>query len=356
MKCKNCGAELLDTDRFCINCGTLVDVKIENCPFCGEKLREGEKFCHRCGAEIPVPGETPKEVPAGTYPNALNTMEIGALTDAVIAAAQREINNDESRKEAPANSSAAPENVPMKPAGEKSKAAPLSKKKSVEKYSGTPKDKYQEDTAGEYPEDYVESYPEDYPENYPEKRVNPARQAPKRAPQKKDIPETQRTVRRNQKPSRPAYKENTDVAENTLNIAIIAGGILILIMLGVVLFMYAKNEGLIPRSGPPQEMAGEEEQKKDKKPEKPGEAGNEETDSSEAEENAEETELGKVRVTAGSLNIRDGASTSGTQVIGKAKKGDEYPYLEIEGEWYYIDAGSDVKGYVHQDYVEVIDE
>ncbi len=341
MKCKNCGAELLDTDRFCINCGTLVDVKIENCPFCGEKLREGEKFCHRCGAEIPVPGETPKSPQPGTYPNALSTMEIGALTDAVIAAAQREIVNDEKK----------PESVRKEP----EKRAPLFD-------TGVP---YEEEAYGQEPyerDPYEQELYEQESEAYEEEPRIPARmkeQRPQGARQKNARPQAAPARAQRREPQRrdaqrrksgAAYQQEPDSTENALNIAIIAGGILILVVLSAVLFVYARNEELIPRSGPKQEMEEEkEEKKKDKKEdteESDGDAGSMEEEAS--------GEGGMVRVTAGSLNIRDGASTAGTQVIGKAKKGEEYPYLKKQGEWYYIDAGGDVKGYVHRDYVEEV--
>ena len=336
MKCKNCGAELLDTDRFCINCGTLVDVKIENCPFCGEKLREGEKFCHRCGAEIPVPGETPKNVQPGTYPNALSTMEIGALTDAVIAAAQREIVNDDKKQESARPEPAAEERAPLFETGVSYK-----------------QESYDEETYEQEP------YEEEPYEEEPQVPVRMQERGDQRARQKAERPQAapSRTARREpprREPQRgkqrPAYKQETDSTENVLNIAIIAGGILILVVLAAVLFIYARNEELIPRSGPRQEAEEQETKKKDK--EKKEEKAEEEEDAAFEEEEVS-GEGGMVRVTAGSLNIRDGSSTSGTQVIGKAKKGEEYPYIEKQGEWYYIDAGG-VKGYVHQDYVEEV--
>ena len=50
MKCRKCGAELLSTDTFCVNCGHKVEPAF--CPSCGEPLREGTKFCHKCGAAV----------------------------------------------------------------------------------------------------------------------------------------------------------------------------------------------------------------------------------------------------------------------------------------------------------------
>ena len=51
MKCRKCGAELLDTDTFCVKCGQRADEPML-CPNCGEKLREGERFCHHCGTQV----------------------------------------------------------------------------------------------------------------------------------------------------------------------------------------------------------------------------------------------------------------------------------------------------------------
>lgn len=51
MKCRKCGAELLNTDTFCIKCGQRAD-QPACCPSCGEQLREGERFCHKCGSPV----------------------------------------------------------------------------------------------------------------------------------------------------------------------------------------------------------------------------------------------------------------------------------------------------------------
>lgn len=50
VKCRKCGTQLLDTDTFCLNCGTKVCSDV--CPQCGETLRQGTRFCHHCGAAI----------------------------------------------------------------------------------------------------------------------------------------------------------------------------------------------------------------------------------------------------------------------------------------------------------------
>lgn len=51
MKCRKCGADLLDTDTFCVKCGQKVGEPMF-CPHCGEELRDGERFCHKCGSPV----------------------------------------------------------------------------------------------------------------------------------------------------------------------------------------------------------------------------------------------------------------------------------------------------------------
>lgn len=60
MKCRKCGAELLDTDAFCIKCGQKANQPMF-CSSCGEQLREGERFCHKCGSPVESAGEPAEE-------------------------------------------------------------------------------------------------------------------------------------------------------------------------------------------------------------------------------------------------------------------------------------------------------
>ena len=53
--CKSCGAKILENAKFCLECGTKVEKKLELgmciCPQCREKVPEG-KFCLKCGAKL----------------------------------------------------------------------------------------------------------------------------------------------------------------------------------------------------------------------------------------------------------------------------------------------------------------
>lgn len=64
--CSVCGNPISEDDKFCINCGTKIDVDIEKvseqseerisntmlCPVCGNTINEGDKFCTACGRKI----------------------------------------------------------------------------------------------------------------------------------------------------------------------------------------------------------------------------------------------------------------------------------------------------------------
>lgn len=54
--CKNCGNNLDDNAKFCVNCGTPVTVEpqasTQFCTNCGAKLEPGVKFCTECGTAV----------------------------------------------------------------------------------------------------------------------------------------------------------------------------------------------------------------------------------------------------------------------------------------------------------------
>lgn len=106
MKCKRCGAELLDTDTFCVKCGQKVD-ELPRCPKCGEILREGTRFCHKCGAsvvensdakqepeddEIPVTGTKTVDIP-------FDLIEKSIIMEAEQAVVKRDFKDIEEKEE-----------------------------------------------------------------------------------------------------------------------------------------------------------------------------------------------------------------------------------------------------------------
>lgn len=90
MKCRRCGADLLDTDTFCVKCGQRVDQPMV-CLSCGETLRDGELFCHKCGTavesareddEIPLNNQRTVDIP-------FDEIEQGILLEAEQAIVKR---------------------------------------------------------------------------------------------------------------------------------------------------------------------------------------------------------------------------------------------------------------------------
>ena len=54
IKCNNCGKEVPDNAKFCLECGSKIEVLAENemiCPNCGKKTAKG-KFCMECGEKL----------------------------------------------------------------------------------------------------------------------------------------------------------------------------------------------------------------------------------------------------------------------------------------------------------------
>lgn len=49
--CKQCGAELNDTARFCSKCGAKLD-EAKYCGQCGAEIHDGDLFCEHCGAKL----------------------------------------------------------------------------------------------------------------------------------------------------------------------------------------------------------------------------------------------------------------------------------------------------------------
>lgn len=52
--CPNCNAEVPANSKFCLECGTKIELLAEDevlCPACGKKTHKG-KFCMECGASL----------------------------------------------------------------------------------------------------------------------------------------------------------------------------------------------------------------------------------------------------------------------------------------------------------------
>ena len=50
-KCPNCGSEVTDNAKFCLECGSSLKPVVPVCPNCGEEVPKG-KFCPMCGTSV----------------------------------------------------------------------------------------------------------------------------------------------------------------------------------------------------------------------------------------------------------------------------------------------------------------
>lgn len=103
MKCQRCGAELLDTDTFCVKCGQKVG-EPARCPVCGEILREGTKFCHKCGAAVNSEDTEPHDeeipvTPQKTIDIPFDVIEKSIIMEAEQAVVKRDFSEAEARLE-----------------------------------------------------------------------------------------------------------------------------------------------------------------------------------------------------------------------------------------------------------------
>lgn len=52
MKCTNCGKEIPENSKFCLECGAAVVQEKITCKKCGQALPSGAKFCNNCGETV----------------------------------------------------------------------------------------------------------------------------------------------------------------------------------------------------------------------------------------------------------------------------------------------------------------
>jgi len=59
-ECSNCGAQMEENIKFCMECGSKMEPEVLKCPNCSVELPEGTKFCMECGEKV---GAIPKPKP-----------------------------------------------------------------------------------------------------------------------------------------------------------------------------------------------------------------------------------------------------------------------------------------------------
>lgn len=292
MKCNKCGADLLDTDTFCIKCGQRADQPMF-CTSCGEQLREGERFCHNCGSpvkfateddEIPISSQRTVDIP-------FEQIEQGILLEAKQAIVKRP------EAEVPEVRSTEGYSRP---------GAEIPKTRSAEGYTYSEEEKPIREKRNAPPPSYEEDYEryEDYDEDDEEE------------------------------------EEDEDSDGSKMKILTTVMGIVVIAVALVIGYMlwqrinpskYEKKNGETTQS---EGQAGET-------------AENGKGDASDAQ--------GRLQILS-NVNIRNAPTTKDSEVMMVAKKGETYEYYElVDNAWYRIKLEDGREGYVSAKYVESLE-
>lgn len=289
MKCKRCGAELLDTDTFCVKCGQKVD-ELPRCPKCGEILREGTRFCHKCGAsvvensdtkqepeddEIPVTGTKTVDIPFDLIEKSIIMEAEQAVVKRDFKDIEEKLQRDDFTKEADT------ENYPEEGYTEESVDKGYSKREYLKENNQINdfQDVYEEDNPEDDFEDYAE---EDYADN-------------------------------------PKFsKKGISISNLTMIL-----GVVILVLLVIVGIVLVKNK-----------LSMQWDRNQD-----------------EVVEQQENQVAGKIQVLK-NVNIRNQPDTENSSILGVARTGEVYEYYELVNDnWYHIRLNDGSDGYVYKEYV-----
>ena len=308
MKCKKCGAILLDTDTFCVKCGQKTDAPMF-CPGCGEQLREGERFCHKCGIQV----EADEEIPLSqqrTVDIPFDQIEQGILMEAEQAIVKRP-NTERMQRRDPEDYSR-----PGAQASPDYKQAPIREPERCE-------------TAPTREPAYYESGKER------ERYIAPARQNRQAPPRYEEDYERYEDYEDDE--------EDEDSGDSKMKvITTILGIIVVAVALAIGFILWQRvNPFRYDRPGEGMEQ-GED-----------AEEGGEDSENG-GSGNSGETQ-GRIQILS-NVNVRNKPTTEGSEVMMVAKQGETYEYFELaDDSWYHIKLEDGREGYVSAKYVEDLD-
>lgn len=324
MKCKNCGADLLDTDKFCNQCGQKVEEKTR-CPECGEKLREGTRFCPKCGRMV---GEgDPSDGTVFVKETETSDMPIADIEQNIVSMTEREMRISDKDKKSAAISGVK---------ADRDERAYRPKKAPASEYEvrRTPKPARESEQERNRPKRSV-------PAPEPKKRQNPAL-VKKRAYEEWDDDDWDED-------------EDDDDGGNIMMIVSVCTAFLILAVAAFLIFTLIRKqpirnygdsaEDIVEADGDAEE--GGETQQGDVSIDDPG-------DGTEIQETQGSQSAGTLSIVS-NVNVRDNPTTEGSNVIKVAKAGETYEYIGTadDDNWYIIILEDGSTGYVFEKYVSV---
>lgn len=340
MKCQRCGAELLDTDTFCVKCGQKVG-EPARCPVCGEILREGTKFCHKCGAAVNNEDTEPHDeeipvTPQKTIDIPFDVIEKSIIMEAEQAVVKRDFSEAEARLE-------------REKRGEKPEYFDEEEPEVV----GNPESR-EEEAVEEIPAPVMRERPSKVVEAVREGRVyeKPEEDADREEEQVRQTRAERQRVSRRRKDS--SYEdtgyEDTDYEEDDYeDTGESSGGFdltKVTMILGiVVLIVILIAGGIILKK----KLAFDANDGEDPVIEQQDGNANENTG-----ENTSGEVAGKLQIIK-NVNMRNQPTTENSSILGVAKTGEVYEYYELVGDsWYHIRLSDGSDAYVYKEYVDVL--
>lgn len=339
MKCRECGAILLDTDTFCGKCGA--KVKINVCPECGETLRPGMRFCSNCGYEVIGAEEiaAEKEIEDVPVTGGLATTDIpfDLIEQSIIRDVERQLDVPEkidSMREY------TPKHQDQSGNQEKSGRQDISvheigetdyKKASDNSYADYSDNEYSDD-------DYYEDDESEENEEYDENEYNDDEYADEDYTDEEYISDEYDDYDEN-----GSYVEEEDdfyeeepasLGSRLLTAAMIVIGLILLIIIASFFFRNRNN-----KKTPDEDIQIEE---------------NIENNQDE-EENTGNNTIGSI-VVIENVNIRTKPDTNDSEILGVARKDeiyDYYGYADGNDNWIHIKVDDTTDGYVYKSYVSI---
>ena len=310
MKCRNCGAELRETDTFCPKCGEKVNL-IDTCPFCGAELSEGTVFCPKCGkkvSEAPEDDDIPVSKLVETKDMPFDDIEKNIIFETKQQVKSRDFKTGNGGRQERA-------------AGTDTGTDDLNSDQDNIGYRRKP-EKFQDDEPDDRLDDRYDNRPDgrsdDRYDNRPDGRSDDRYED-----------------RYNDRPD-DGYDEDdeSDSGPDRMRLPIIIVAILII---AVVAILFVKMNGL--NGGESGSAAA-------------GTASQAVTESNGSSAKA----VGEIEIIS-DVNIRDAASKDGSNVIGKAKTGEKYEYYgygDDSKNWVTIKMSDGTTGYIYKDYVKIV--
>lgn len=345
MKCQRCGAELLDTDTFCVKCGQKVG-EPARCPVCGEILREGTKFCHKCGAAVNNEDTEPHDeeipvTPQKTIDIPFDVIEKSIIMEAEQAVVKRDFSEAEARLERERRGE-----IPEYP-------------DEVELETIENPESREEEEPEEIPAPVIRERPSKVVEAVREGRIyeKPEEDSDREEESARQTRTERQRVSRRRKDS--SYEdtgyEDTDYEDthyeeddyedakessggfDLTKVTMILGIVVLIVILiagGIILkkkLAFDANDGEDPvieqQDGNIEESKGE---------------------------NTSGEVAGKLQIIK-NVNMRNQPSTENSSILGVAKTGEVYEYYELVGDsWYHIRLSDGSDAYVYKEYVDVL--